>query len=439
MNSTKKALIAAVIGILFSAGLIFWQVKAHRLGPVELTADDMTLLAEDQSPQLRARLASDEQARKDFAKGVRQLLAVSAEGEAHGVANDPELKRQLEFQRANILAQFYFQNQGENGPNITDQEVTDYFKQPINQQRFDNLVADAKKQDPQFEAQAQSKEQLDQLKQRVGRVFLAEQKAVQQGLDKKPDVRLQLVLQHARAVAAKYASDIKLQDQMKASDDEVTKYLAAHPEMDTDKVQRAKAEEVLKRVRAGEDFATLAKEFSTDPGSKDKGGDLGWFGTGQMIPEFEKAAFALKPGEISDVVQSQYGFHIIKVEERKTETKDGKPQEMVHARHILFSEAGDSPFGPPQNSRSKAKAALEKEKADKILDDIVARHNSDVKVADNYTVKPPEAAPQQFSPLQSPEEPAPTPPGPKPTPQSPAKPSQQAKPAQAKPKPQPHP
>ena len=438
MNSTKKALIAAVIGILFSAGLIFWQVKAHRLGPVELTPEDMTLLAEDQSPQLRARLASDEQARKDFAKGVRQLLAVAEEGEAHGVGSDPEMKRQLEFQRANVLAQFYFQNQGENGPNITDQEVTDYFKQPVNQQRFDALVADAKKQDPQFEAQAQSKEQLDALKQRVGRVFLAEQKAVQQGLDKKPDVRLQLVLQHARAVAAKYATDIKLQDKMKASDDEVTQYLAAHPEMDTDKVQRAKAEEVLKRVRAGEDFATLAKEFSTDPGSKDKGGDLGWFGTGQMIPEFEKAAFALKPGEISDVVQSQYGFHIIKVEERKTETKDGKPQEMVHARHILFSEAGDSPFGPPQNSRSKAKAALEKEKADKILDDIVAR--SHVKVADNYTVKPPEAAPQQFSPFQSPEEPAPTPPGPKPTPQLPAKPSQQAKPAQqAKPKPQPHP
>ena len=429
MNSTKKALIAAVIGLLFSAGLIFWQVKAHRLGPVELTPEDMTLLAEDQAPQLRARLASDEQARKDFAKGLRQLLAVAEEGEAHGVANEPEMKRQLDFQRANVLAQFYFQNLGENGPNITDKEVDDYFKQPANEQRFTALVEDAKKQDPQFAAQAQAKDQLDALKQRVGRVFIAEEKAVQQGLDRKPEIRLQLLLQHARAVAGKYATDTKLQDKFKATDDEVTAYLAAHPEMDTDKVQRAKAEAVLKRVRAGEDFAKLAQEFSTDPGTKDKGGDLGWFGAGQMIPEFEKAAFALKPGEVSDVVQSQYGFHIIKLEERKTDTKDGKPQEMLHARHILFSEPSDNPLGPPQNSRSKAKTALETEKRDKTLDEIVAR--SHVKVPDNYTVKPPEQSQQLPPGFEPPEQPAPAPPQAKPTP---AKPSQQ----QAKPKPSPH-
>src|SRR5262249_60625517 len=99
----------------------------------------------------------------------------------------------------------------------------------------------------------------------------------------------------------------------KATDDEVTAYLASHPEMDTDKKNRAKAEEVLKRARAGEDFAKLAQEYSTD-GSKDKGGDLGWFGQGEMGPEVEQAADALKPGEVSDVVQSKFGFHIIKLE-----------------------------------------------------------------------------------------------------------------------------
>ena len=76
------------------------------------------------------------------------------------------------------------------------------------------------------------------------------------------------------------------------------------------------AKEVLERLKGGEDFAALAKELSQDPGSKDEGGDLGWFPRGQMVPEFDEAAFALQPGEVSDVIQTAYGFHIIKVEER---------------------------------------------------------------------------------------------------------------------------
>ena len=72
---------------------------------------------------------------------------------------------------------------------------------------------------------------------------------------------------------------------------------------------------LLERARKGEDFAKLATENSDDPGSKDKGGEYDFFGRGKMVPEFDKAAFALKPGEISDIVQSKFGFHIIKLEE----------------------------------------------------------------------------------------------------------------------------
>ena len=84
---------------------------------------------------------------------------------------------------------------------------------------------------------------------------------------------------------------------------------------DKKEAKKKQAEDLVKRARGGEDFAKLAKEFSEDPGSKDKGGEY-TFPRGQMVPEFEASAFSLKTNEVSDIVTTQFGYHIIKLSEK---------------------------------------------------------------------------------------------------------------------------
>lgn len=81
---------------------------------------------------------------------------------------------------------------------------------------------------------------------------------------------------------------------------------------------RAKADALLKQLQGGADFADLAKKNSEDPGSAEKGGELGWIAHGQTVPNFDKAAFALKPGQLSGVIETEYGYHILQAEDKQT-------------------------------------------------------------------------------------------------------------------------
>jgi peptidyl-prolyl cis-trans isomerase C len=111
---------------------------------------------------------------------------------------------------------------------------------------------------------------------------------------------------------------------------------------DDKKKAREKADKLKKELAGGADFATLAKGNSTCPSSQ-QGGDLGSFGKGQMVPAFEKAAFALKPGEVSDVVETQFGYHIIKLTEKAaaatTDFKDVKVKIGEYLKGVKVNEA----------------------------------------------------------------------------------------------------
>ncbi len=106
------------------------------------------------------------------------------------------------------------------------------------------------------------------------------------------------------------------------------------------------AKAVLAEIEAGGDFATLAKEKSTDTGTASKGGDLGWFGAGTMVKEFEDAAFALQVGQHSGIVQTQYGYHIILLTDRKPATKpelaDVRDKVVADAKQEIVSERANT-------------------------------------------------------------------------------------------------
>jgi len=139
------------------------------------------------------------------------------------------------------------------------------------------------------------------------------------------------------------------------SDEEIEAYYREHkdefkvdPSADLNYVQFDKApspedeEEIKQRLleikeefAEGEDFADVAPDYSEDFASAKNGGDLGWFKKGVMVPEFDQVAFSLEPGEISDPVKTQFGWHLIKVEEKKGQGED----EEIKARHILLQVA----------------------------------------------------------------------------------------------------
>jgi peptidyl-prolyl cis-trans isomerase C len=125
--------------------------------------------------------------------------------------------------------------------------------------------------------------------------------------------------------------------------------------------KRKQMEGILKRARAGEDFAKLAKEYSEDPGSKDKGGEY-TFPRGQMVPEFEAAAFSLGTNQVSDIITTRFGYHIIKLSEK------------IPARKVEFAKAeSDIKEGLTQQALQKQFpeyiAKLKKEAGVEILDE----------------------------------------------------------------------
>ncbi len=180
------------------------------------------------------------------------------------------------------------------------------------------------------------------------------------GLEKDPEVKARLDEVTKQILAQAYLEK-KLLNQQRVSEEEVKAYYEKHREKyqepravrarhilievpqgatpEQEKEALKKAQRLRERILKGEDFAKLAQEYSADPGTKEKGGELGFFTQGQMVKEFEEAAFRLKPGEISEPVRTPFGYHLIQVEEIKeakqrsfAEVKDRVREDLIQAK-----------------------------------------------------------------------------------------------------------
>lgn len=391
--------LAAILVVVALAGTMIWaqispMSNRGELNSVKFDAKRMEfLVSELLPPQQQQALASNPEQKKTLVKTLKQILAVAQQAEKEGYGNRPEVQSKIAIQNDFALREAYEKKNP--GVKISDEEINAYNQ--AHPEEFNKLI----ESEPQFKAQAQGPA-AEQMKKEFGQIKVIAAKARAEKLDQDEGVKLKTLIGRSQALFQAYMKEQQNSPTL-VTDADVDAYYNEHkgefeevrarhilfstspggPGATDQKVMskdeaRKKAESVLERVKKGEDFSALAKQFSDDPGSKENGGLLAmdesgsdsskYFGKGMMVPQFEQAAFSLKPGEVSGIVESDFGFHIIKVEDKRT-----------------------APL-TEERIRTTISEKLKKEKLEKRIEEITAASN--IEVAEDFTINPKPVEPQ---------------------------------------------
>ena len=435
-NSLLITLIVALIVVGVGVGAYFLLTRessAKGYTPVtSLSKEEMTLLVKDLPPEAIQQLTAQPEKKAEIAKNLTDMFTVANRAAKEGLGQEDYFKREMDNISTEITAIVYDRAiNKDKGPmppfgNITDEQIKQFYAGTDGSQGILDKIGlgnnTAKAREKAFETYLNNKIEFfkktgavkddrdiseDEKKQARDyfaktRLYAAEarNKSGELGPDFKRKVDLQTKVQQAQMLAQLYQKDV-LGKKLEVTDADVEQYIAAHPELDDSAAKKKKAEEVLQKAKNGEDFAKLAEEYSEDPGSKSKGGLYENIAEGSFVPEFEKATFALEPGQITpELVKSDFGYHIIKlIKKGEKEQPDGSTKKTFDARQILISTMKhDEESGRDVPLKDFVKAILVKEKQEQIKQEMQGA--SQVQVAADFEL--PQLTPEQLQKLKTP-------------------------------------
>ncbi len=415
--SKKSLIIILVLIVAVSAGFFIWRVQDTRAKVAKMESEILKgLTAEEINLVLKTEALSDDsgvsgivqsvETRQVFLKGMREYLALAAEARREGLTEDANFKVNLEHKKDKLLADLYkaklSKEQGKYYAS-TEEEINAVWTNPENEKQFNTdmdtfyaiQTAVAKERGDQKAFQKLQGGSLIKARENWAKIkILADKAKADVEFVSKPEIQLRLKIVEAGVLSADYLRKHWAKS-IKATSREIADYLAAHPKYDVKKKQE-KAETVLRRAQAGEDFSKLAAEFSEDRATKNKGGLYENIEKDTLWVEVETAALALENGQIADkLVETHTGYHIVKLENKQIEqAKDGGKTVKYSVRHILLQKN----FEDPANNNSEipspfitaeeiAKTEIEKEKRNRFVEDVIGRNQ--IILPEDFTVELP--------------------------------------------------
>lgn len=412
---SKKALIFTLfLAIAVSAGFALWCIQEARARAEkmeaeilkQLSAEEINLILKSQSngdSESVSGIVRTAQTRQVFLKGLREYLALAAQARREGLTEDGQFKINFEYKKNLLIADMYkaklSREQGKYYV-VPPEQLETVWKNAANESRF--LIdmntmqaiqkAVAQERGDQYSPPRLQGEALTRARENWARTkVLSDAAQADAEFINRPELGLRIKVLEVGILSADYLRK-NWAENIKANQTEIAEFLKNHPEYDVNK-KRAKAEEILGRVKAGEDFAKLAEQFSEDRITKKKGGLYENIEKDALWIEVETAALALENGKIADrLIETHTGFHIVKLENTQIK-KDTNGKEIVKydVRHILLQNNFEDPGNtnpeipsPFLKAEEIAKTEIEREKRNNFVAQI-SRLNP-IELPEDFTV-----------------------------------------------------